>query len=255
MFGKRGFSQKNGRFPLLLKLLDCQDDLSVQVHPDDDYKHLAEGEPGKTEMWYVLDAKPGAQIIYGLNEGVTREALAEAIREDRIMACLRTVPVTAGDAFYIPAGTVHALMSGVLVAEIQQNSDTTYRLYDYNRPGLDGKPRELHIEDALNVIRYRDAGAFRTQTEAGLPNRWQALVDSPFFTTEKADVDGEWPQQAAMESFTLLICCAGEGELHWPDGVLPYRTGDCFLLPANLAAYTLRGHATVLRSYMGRGNA
>ena len=119
--------------------MDCEDDLSVQVHPNDHYKNLAAGELGKTEMWYILDAKPGAKIIYGMQEGVTRESLAQAIAENRIMDCLQEVPVEAGDSFYIPAGTVHALGAGVLVAEIQQNSDTTYRLYDYNRPGLDGK--------------------------------------------------------------------------------------------------------------------
>ena len=165
LFGTKGFSEKNGRFPLLIKLLDCEDDLSVQVHPNDHYENLAAGELGKTEMWYILDAKPGAKIIYGMKEGVTRESLAEAIAENRIMDCLQEVPVEAGDSFYIPAGTVHALGAGVLVAEIQQNSDTTYRLYDYNRPGLDGKMRELHIEDSLNVIAYEGSGSTRMKTD------------------------------------------------------------------------------------------
>ena len=110
-------------------------------------------------MWYVLDAKPGAKIIYGLKEGVDRAALAAAIEEGRVMDTLQEVPVAAGDAFYIPAGTVHALCAGVVVAEIQQNSDTTYRVFDYNRPGLDGKLRELHVEDSLNVTAYEGAGA------------------------------------------------------------------------------------------------
>ncbi|GIQ66251.1 hypothetical protein PACILC2_48190 [Paenibacillus cisolokensis] len=158
-FGSKALNGKSGRFPLLIKLLDCNDDLSVQVHPTDDYERLPQGELGKTEMWYILDAKPGAKIIYGLKEGVDRAAMEKAIREGSIMDTLQEVPVEAGDAFYIPAGTVHALCSGVVVAEIQQNSDTTYRLYDYDRPGLDGKPRELHIEDSLNVIAYEGAGA------------------------------------------------------------------------------------------------
>jgi mannose-6-phosphate isomerase len=132
-FGVKGFAQKNGKFPLLIKLLDCQDDLSVQVHPDDEYEGLPEGELGKTEMWYILDAKPGAKIIYGLKSGVTRDQLTQAIEENRIMDGLQEVTVSAGDSFYIPSGTVHALGSGVLVAEVQQNSDTVYRLYDYNR--------------------------------------------------------------------------------------------------------------------------
>src|SRR5690606_2922433 len=146
-------------FPLLIKLLDCNDDLSVQVHPTDDYEKLPEGELGKTEMWYILSAKPDAKIIYGLRDQVTKEQLARALNGNYVMDMLQEVPVKAGDAFYIPAGTVHALCSGVVVAEIQQNSDTTYRLYDYNRPGFDGKLRELHIGDSLAVIAYDGAGA------------------------------------------------------------------------------------------------
>src|SRR5690554_2905974 len=136
-FGSK-YNAQSGRFPLLIKLLDCNDDLSVQVHPKDDYSRLPKGELGKTEMWYVLDAKPGAKIIYGLKSDWTRESLEAAIAENRIMDSMQEVPVETGDCFYIPAGTVHALCAGVLVAEIQQNSDTTYRLHDYNRPGLDG---------------------------------------------------------------------------------------------------------------------
>lgn len=164
-FGKKGFSEVNGRFPLLIKLLDCNDDLSVQVHPTDDYEGLPKGELGKTEMWYVLDAKPDAKIIYGLKEGVTREDLRHALESGKVMDSLQEVPVKAGDTFYIPAGTVHALCAGVVVAEIQQNSDTTYRIYDYNRPGLDGKPRELHIEDSLNVTAYEGSGATTMSTD------------------------------------------------------------------------------------------
>ncbi|MCU6339832.1 class I mannose-6-phosphate isomerase, partial [Enterobacter quasiroggenkampii] len=133
-----------------------------------------------TEMWYVLDAKPGAKIIYGLKEGIDRAAMAEAIEEGRIMEVLQEVSVQAGDTFYIPAGTVHALCAGVVVAEIQQNSDTTYRLYDYNRPGLDGKPRELHIEDSLNVIAYEGAGATRMSTNGTVANEWLVLAESPY---------------------------------------------------------------------------
>lgn len=192
LFGTKGFSQKTGRFPLLVKLLDCNDDLSVQVHPSDDYEKLAKGELGKTEMWYVLDAKPGAKIIYGLKEGVDREQLKKAIEEDRILDSLQEVSVQAGDSFYIPAGTVHALGAGVLVAEIQQNSDTTYRLYDYNRPGLDGKPRELHIEDSLNMAAYEGAGATQMKTDLKQDQEWLTIAESPYFLVQKGRVNGKW---------------------------------------------------------------
>ncbi|WP_080836409.1 type I phosphomannose isomerase catalytic subunit [Cohnella massiliensis] len=247
-FGDRGALSGNGRFPLLIKLLDCNDDLSVQVHPNDSYEGLPKGELGKTEMWYVLDAKPGAKIIYGLKPGVDREELAKAISENRIMDTLQEVPVKAGDTFYIPAGTVHALCSGVLVAEIQQNSDTTYRLYDYDRPGLDGKPRELHIEDSLNVIAYEGAGASRMETDGAAPGQWLNLAQSPYFTTDKGVVDGAWELSTDPSSFVVLIVADGEGSIRWSGESLQAKAGDCFLLPANLGSYALDGKMTVLRS-------
>jgi mannose-6-phosphate isomerase len=220
----------------------------VQVHPTDDYGGLPEGELGKTEMWYVLDAKPGAKIIYGLKEGIGRPELEAAIAEGRIMECLREVAVEAGDAFYIPAGTVHALCAGVVVAEIQQNSDTTYRLYDYNRPGLDGKPRELHIEDSLNVIAYEGAGATRMKTDGVRPGEWLTIAESPYFVVEKGVVDGGVKLATTGESFVILIAADGSGTLRWDGGELPVAPGDCFLIPANLGAYGIEGKLTVLRS-------
>ncbi|WP_088831836.1 type I phosphomannose isomerase catalytic subunit [Paenibacillus tyrfis] len=249
-FGSKGFSEKNGRFPLLIKLLDCQDDLSVQVHPNDHYERLPQGELGKTEMWYILDAKPGAKIIYGLKDGVTREQLAEAIEQNRILDCLNEVTAEAGDSFYIPAGTVHALGAGVLVAEIQQNSDSTYRLYDYDRLGLDGKPRELHIEDSLNVIAYENSGATYMKTNLNASGEWLTLARSPFFVTEKGRVEGQWPLQTSPESFVIHIICEGTGSIRWAGGELNVKPGECYLLPANLGSYSLEGSMTVLRSYL-----
>jgi mannose-6-phosphate isomerase len=248
-FGTK-YNAQSGRFPLLIKLLDCNDDLSVQVHPKDDYSRLPQGELGKTEMWYVLDAKPGAKIIYGLKSDWTRETLAAAIAENRIMDTMQEVTVEVGDCFYIPAGTVHALCAGVLVAEIQQNSDTTYRLYDYNRPGLDGKPRELHIEDSLNVINYDNVGASRMTTTLSTPNSWLTLVESVYFVTEKAMVEGTWSQSTLSGSFTILIVADGSGTLHWDDQAIQIKAGDSFLLPATLGEYKLEGEFTVLRSYL-----
>ncbi|MDR0267362.1 type I phosphomannose isomerase catalytic subunit [Paenibacillus sp.] len=249
-FGSKGFSEKNGRFPLLIKLLDCNDNLSVQVHPTDDYEGLPKGELGKTEMWYVLDAKPGAKIIYGLNGGVTRESMKAALENGSVMDTLREVPVEAGDTFYIPAGTVHALCAGVVVAEIQQNSDTTYRIYDYNRPGLDGKPRELHIEDSLNVTAFEGSGATTMKTDGLAAGEWLELAKSPYFIVEKGIVEGSWDLKTTPESFTILVICEGSGEIVWEGGSLNYQAGQCFLLPANLGSYTLEGQATVLRSYL-----
>lgn len=247
-FGAKGFSEKSGRFPLLIKLLDCEDDLSVQVHPNDDYDRLPPGELGKTEMWYVLDAKPGAKIIYGLKDNANRGELAKAIAENRIMDCLHEVAVSPGDAFYIPAGTVHALCSGVLVAEIQQNSDTTYRLYDYNRLGLDGLPRELHVEDSLNVIAYEGSGATRMKTELEAANTWLNIARSPYFVVEKGRTETRWELSTDTSSFVIHIICEGTGALVWEDDTLPVKPGDCFLIPASQGRYAFEGSLTMLRS-------
>jgi mannose-6-phosphate isomerase len=248
--GTKGYSGTGCRFPLLIKLLDCNDDLSIQVHPGDDYKGLPPGEPGKTEMWYILDAKPGAKIIYGLKEGIDRAALEAAISGHRILDTLQEVPVKAGDAFYIPSGTVHALCAGVVVAEIQQNSDTTYRLFDYNRPGTDGKLRELHIEDSLVVATYGSSAAKRMSTDDMLPGEWLTIAKSPYFIVEKGIIDGRSDMTTTAESFVILVIAEGTGTLHWNGGRMDVKRGECFLLPANLGLYQLQGSLTVIRSHL-----
>ncbi|MFD2114451.1 type I phosphomannose isomerase catalytic subunit [Paenibacillus yanchengensis] len=247
-FGTNGSTSDNGRFPLLIKLLDCNDDLSVQVHPTNDYQYLPEGELGKTEMWYVLDAKPGAHIIYGLQENITRDQLEAAINNGTIMDTLNTITVKTGDAFYIPAGTVHALCSGIVVAEIQQNSDTTYRLYDYNRPGLDGQLRELHIEDSLNVIAYDGAGATYTATTDVDNKQWLEIAASPYFTVHYGKVTDQWQLQTPANSCVILVIATGEGNIIWGDQSLSVTSGQCLLLPATLGYYQLTGTMTVLQS-------
>jgi mannose-6-phosphate isomerase len=247
LLGTRGASAPVGRCPLLIKLLDAQDDLSVQVHPADDYEGLPPGELGKTEMWYVLAAEPGAQIVYGLKEGVDAEQFAAAIREGQIRSCLRYVPVQPGDVFYVPAGTIHALGKGILVAEVQQSSDTVYRVYDYDRPGLDGKPRELHVEHALRVARY-DTPAEPYRPAPVPPNHWQVLVKSPFFTVERATVEDAWTQRTTSTTFDALLVLEGEGGITWAGGQETLRPGMSILVPATLGAYELTGNIAVLRS-------
>lgn len=251
--GAKGIASDDHKFPLLVKLLDCEDDLSIQVHPSDGYEKLPAGENGKTEMWYIVAAKPDAKIIYGLRENIDRTKLTELIAQGQIMDGLQEVPVKAGDSFYIPAGTVHALGAGVLVAEIQQNSDTVYRLYDYNRPGLDGQPRELHIDDSLNVINYHNEGASRIETGNEQANEWLCLAKSPYFVVEKGTVKGEtpWLNRAFTDTFTIMLVCEGKGTLSWHrDDEFMLQAGACLLLPAGENNYTIQGNMTVLRSYL-----
>lgn len=247
-FGSNGLKGETARFPLLIKLLDCNDDLSVQVHPTDDYENLPSGELGKTEMWYVLSAKPDAKIIYGLKENVSRKQLAEAISSGQLMDHLQEVSVKAGDAFYIPAGTVHALCSGVVVAEIQQNSDTTYRLYDYNRPGLDGQMRELHIEDSLAVIAYEGAGATYVDTTEVQAGEWLTIASSPYFVVQKGVVAGTVQLETSAASFEIIVIADGKGTIQWGELKQELEKGQCFLLPATLGSYSLSGNLVVLRS-------
>lgn len=247
LLGTRGLSAPGGRCPLLIKLLDAQDDLSVQVHPEDSYGGLPPGELGKTEMWYILHAEPGARIVYGLNDGVDALAFAEAVRSGGIEACLRYVEVQAGDAFYVPAGTIHALGAGTVVAEVQQSSDTVYRVYDYNRLGLDGKPRELHVEHALKVARY-DTPAAALRPEAVAANQWQRLVQSPFFTVDRGRCDGYWAQATTPESCDALLVLSGEGRIEWQGGAAPLKAGDAVMVPAGLGAYSVEGAVELMRS-------
>nr|PZN44400.1 MAG: mannose-6-phosphate isomerase [Bacillota bacterium] len=249
LLGTRGMAAGPDRFPLLFKLLDCEDDLSVQVHPPDDYPGLPPGELGKTEMWVVLEARPGARLIHGLRPGTTREAFAAAVREGRTLSVLREVPVQAGDVLYVPAGTVHALGAGLVVAEIQQSSDTTYRVYDYDRLGLDGKPRELHIEDALRVTDCGEPPA-PGRVPALPPGTWGEICRSPYFVVEHGRCEGEWELETSPETFHALLVTAGRGAVAWAGGEEPLEPGAAVLIPAALGRYRLRGEFEALRVYL-----
>lgn len=246
MLGTGGTTGPGGRLPILIKLLDARADLSVQVHPGDFYEGLSPGETGKTEMWYVLEADPGAEIVYGLQEGVTQPVLAGALGTGQVRECLRRVRVSAGDALYVPAGTVHALGSGVVVAEVQQSSDTTYRLYDYDRLGLDGKPRALHLEHALRVTSYEAPGKVIRPRRVP-PNHWKSLVHCPFFHVDRARCEGPLLQRTNNVSFDALLVCSGQGAIAWNGGLAAMSGGQAVLVPANLGVYEVEGNTELLR--------
>jgi mannose-6-phosphate isomerase len=241
-------------FPLLLKYIDADDELSVQVHPDDAYALAHEGEPGKTEAWYVLHADPGAAIIAGLCEGVTRAAFLEELSAGDPAVLLRRLPVKTGDAILIPAGRIHALLPGVLVLEVQQNSDTTYRLYDWGRVGLDGKPRELHVEKALAVTNWSDyhVRATTPHVERLDDTCRSTLVTCEYFTIEKYDLTGELAMHLPGDRFRLLNCVAGAGTLAWTGGAETLAYGDSVLLPAAFTDFNIRpdGEVSFIVSYV-----
>ena len=231
-------------FPLLIKLIDAKGDLSVQVHPSDEYALAHEGEYGKTEMWYVLDCEEGAALYYGFREDTTRAEYEAAIREGRLTDILNRVPVKRGDVFFIPAGTVHAIGAGILICEIQQNSNTTYRVYDYNRRDKDGNLRPLHVEKALAVSDLRTSPDL-----PAIPDGEDVLLaECGYFEARRLRVKGQGAVNATPESFTALTVTEGEGVLSHSGGEIPFRKGDTLFIPAQQTVFTVTGACEMIQS-------
>ncbi len=243
-------------FPLLVKLLDASQPLSVQVHPDASAAARL-GAEAKTECWFVLHAEPGAHVFRGLRDGCTRADLEDALVDGDVASCLHTVPVAAGDTIFVPAGTVHSIGAGVLLAEVQENSDTTYRLHDWGRPGLDGRPRALHVREALESIHFgrrsEDKVPAQEISDEGSVRRL-LLVRSPFFAVEHVTAMGTFTLEAASRAggvWPVLHVLSGEGELRSfrrNAAPVPFRSGDTLLLPADDETFEVTLGASVLRA-------
>ena len=227
----------SGYFPLLIKVLDANDQLSVQVHPDDEYAYKVEKEAGKTEAWYVLAAKADAKIIYGLKEEITKEAFRTAVKAGNVMACLREVPVKKGDLIYVPSGSVHALLEGVVVYEVQQNSNTTYRVYDYNRVDQEGQTRELHTEKALEVISFGGQAAVDFNQDS---------ITCPYFKMQKMRLEKEIPD-ATQDRLLIYCIISGQGKISYRNGAVAVRRGETVLIPAELGEFKVSGGLEFLR--------
>ncbi len=240
-------------FPLLIKLIDAEDDLSVQVHPDDAYAARVENDRGKTEMWYIVDAAPGAELICGLADGVMQKDYASAVKSGDVMSALKRQPVAVGETYFIPAGLPHAIGKGILIAEIQQNCDRTYRVYDYGRRQPDGSLRELHVEKALDVIRpfsESEIEAIRYAKASAGFDRTRLLAHCEFFRVEKLTVGGE-ATPIPGGGMRHLLCLCGQADLSWNGEVYTVKKGESWLLPAALADVTVTGDATLLVSSVG----
>ncbi|RMF78274.1 MAG: mannose-6-phosphate isomerase [Chloroflexi bacterium] len=241
-------------FPLLAKWLDAKAWLSIQVHPNDEQACELEGDPrGKTESWYILDAQPGSQLVIGVQPGTTRDLLAQAIRDNRLEEIVVYAEVSAGDVLYIPAGTIHALGPGLLLYEIQQSSDKTYRLYDWGRMGLDGKPRELHIDKGCRVANLETLPPI--QHTAGDKSPTVEIVRSVYFTTLLHQLNATNGTQIMLDTggqhFHILTCAEGEAHIDSDEGSVTIGIGQTALIPACIGAYTMRGTAKVIRSFQG----
>lgn len=239
------------RFPLLLKLIDSEQDLSVQVHPSDANALNALGERGKAEMWYVMDARPHSCLYLGFSRKVSEQELFESCGTGRVLELLNRVNVSAGDVFYIPPGTVHAIGAGITLAEIQQSSDTTFRIFDFNRLGADGKPRQLHWERAAAVTDYAPLlpSSCRANSMAQFPDfRLSELFSCRHFRTDRLELHGSIGLRCCGDSFRSLLCVKGSCVLLHQSTAYTVETGQSYFLPAALGDYELRGSCTLLLS-------
>lgn len=240
--------------PVLVKLIDAAQDLSVQVHPDDAYAAAHEnGSLGKTEMWYVLDAKPGAHLIYGFTQNMEKSTLRRSLEQNSIEKYLQKIPVQKDDVFFVEAGTVHAIGAGILLAEIQENSNLTYRLYDYHRRDKNGLERPLHIEKALHVLNCQSSASPRQPIRVlryrpGFAS--ELLCRCKYFQVERLLINtGDSAPDCTTTplSFQILLCVEGQGSLHFSSQTLSFTRGSCMFLPANSVPITLHGRAQLLR--------
>ena len=238
-------------FPLLFKILDANDRLSVQVHPDDVCAKSKGLINGKDEMWYVIDAGENAKLIYGLKNVTSKAELESAIRENRILQLLNEVAVKPGTFLYIPAGTVHAILGGILVAEIQQNSNTTYRLYDWDRVDSNGKRRELHVKDALDAIHFEKSGPAATSVLSSKRINGAEIRSGPKvkeFTTDEVRINETFEAQTG-ESFNVIMGLNGNGKILYGGGSIDLNKGDTVLIPSEIKRYSLEGNMLMLLTH------
>ncbi len=253
-WGNRALGKNAARFlkfPLLIKLIDAKQSLSVQVHPNDDYALKNEGEFGKTELWYVVDCDEGAELIYGFTDTVSKEEFKRRIEDHTLTEICNRVPVHAGDVFFIPAGTLHAIGGGMIIAEVQQNSNATYRVFDYGRIGTDGKPRPLHIEKALDVtvcepptVPYGQVGDVTIQDGYTV----RTLAHNDLFSADLITLNRTM-SVLCENSFVSVVCLDGGATVTWDGQYLDIKKGDSLFIPAETAV-ELSGTATLLYSHI-----
>lgn len=235
LVGEKNYEKYGLGFPLLIKFIDANDNLSVQVHPDDELAKRKYGQSGKTEMWHVIAAEPGAGLYVGFNQKVTKEQYVKAVEEGTLAELLKFYPVQPGDTFMIPAGTVHAIGKGVLLAEIQQPSDVTFRIFDWNRVDDEGNPRELHTAEALEAIDFDlNLGTFKVDYKPEL-NKTIPLVHSEYFNTNLIEFDQVLTKSfAGVDTFKIYMCLEGFMHLEYGEEHIIFKTGDVVLVPAEL---------------------
>lgn len=237
-------SEKFDYFPILIKFIDAKDNLSVQVHPNDDYALRNEGEYGKTEMWYILDCEEHSYLYYGFSKNITKDEYKNAIKNNTLTDILNKVPVHKGDVFFIPAGTVHAIGAGIMICEIQQNSNTTYRVYDYNRKDKNGNTRPIHIDKAIDVsilTKSPDIPQINTGNDI-------VLAKCDYFTVRKITVDTITKINIDSSSFHSIIIIDGSGTITMNNDFIKFDKGDSLFIPAQDDEYIITGNCELILS-------
>lgn len=246
-----GSDCRSEKFPLLVKLIDAQKALSIQVHPSNETALVERGEQAKAEMWYIVDCQPQAYLYYGFSQRVTKQEFLERARDGSICQVLNRVPVAKGDVFYIQPGTIHAIGAGIMLAEIQQNSNTTLRVYDYQRLGTDGTLRPLHLERAAQVMDYTPVIPQECRANCGVS--FPAFTMAEMFTCQsfrayRIDVRESIMLLCDGRSFQHVLCVEGSGRIRTESGSYPFGRGESFFMPAALGKYEIRGRCRVLIS-------
>lgn len=245
LLGREVFERYGGKFPLLVKLIDANDNLSVQVHPDDDLARKRHDSLGKTEMWYIIDADEGARIYSGLNRQLMPDEYVRMVADNTIEQALAVHDSHPGDVFFLPAGRVHAIGAGNLLAEIQESSDITYRIYDYNRRDPQGNPRELHTEQAKDAIDYTFYEEYKSAPAD--PSVADAVIaDCGHFKVDRLLLDGELSLSFDESSFTVLMCLEGECSMEYEGEKTTLKRGETVLVPAALTSFMIKGKGTLL---------
>lgn len=232
-------AEADKEFPVLIKFIDAKNDLSIQVHPDDEYALLNEGQNGKTEMWYIMDCDEGATIYYGFNRDISKDEAKEALENGTFTDLLNAVPVKKGDAFFIPAGTVHAIRKGTLICEIQQNSNVTYRVFDYNRTDKDGNKRELHVDKALATMNL-------SKTDYESKSSGNVLAECKYFKVVREMIAGHKEFDLTPESFLSVIVTDGAGTIEHNGQKHEFKLGDSFFLPAQNGKVKFEGDGELI---------
>ena len=250
LVGEENYQRFGDEFPLLIKFIDACQDLSIQVHPDDETAHRLGKTRGKTEMWYVLESAPGAMLYNGLKKKITPEVYEQMVENDTITEALARYEVSEGDVFFIPAGRIHAIGAGCFVAEIQQTSDITYRIYDYKRKDKNGNYRELHTKEAAESIDFRIYDNQHINYTLS-KNEGVQVVSCPHFTTAVYDLTEPMTlDYSELDSFVILIAVKGQGKLICEDEEITFRMGDTVLLPATTQEVKVEGNVKFLETYV-----